>query len=191
MQEEYTEKLSQMTDNDLVVRINNGEYKYLQTLINRYMPYIISMASRYRVGGYDTEDFIQEGLFAVFSAVKVYKSEKASFKTFAILCINRAMSSAVARVSGAEKHIPENLISPIDDLELADMNNPESIVVEKEDYTNFALALRSDLSQLEYHVLCEFLQGKTYSEISNSLNISSKSVDNALKRIRAKLKKNK
>ncbi len=179
---------SQITDNQLVERINDGDYKCLQMLINRYMPYVISAASRYKVSGYDTEDFIQEGLFAIFSAVKSYKSEKSSFKTFVMLCINRAMSSAVTKLSGAQKHIPEGLISPIDEVELPDMSNPESIIIEKEDYSDFALAVKNALSQFEYSVLCEFLQGKTYLEISNALGVSTKSVDNALKRIRAKIK---
>lgn len=177
-----------MSDNELVKHITDGDYKCLQVLINRYMPYVINAASRYKVSGYDTEDFIQEGLLAIFSAVKSYKSEKSSFKTFVILCINRAMSSAVTKLSGAQKHIPESLISPIDEIDLPDMSNPESIIIEKEDYSDFALAVKNALSQFEYSVLSEFLQGKTYLEISKALGVSTKSVDNALKRIRAKLK---
>ena len=100
------------------------------------MPYIVSVASRYKAGGLDTEDFIQEVVLAIFSAVKAFDGNKASFKTFVTLCINRAISSAVARVSGAEKHIPDGLISPIDDVELTDHNNPESIFIEKENYNS-------------------------------------------------------
>ena len=177
-----------LSDNQLVELINNGEYKYLQLLINRYMPYIISVASRYNVGGLDTEDFIQEGVMAIFSAVKTYSAEKASFKTFACLCINRAMSAALARVTGAAKHIPDGLISPIDELELADMSDPESILIEKESYDDLESALKQDLSQFEYQVLNEFLSGKSYSEIAEALGVSTKSVDNALRRIRSKIK---
>ncbi len=177
------------SDNELVALINRGEYKYLQLLINRYMPYIINVASRYNVGGFDTEDFIQEGILAIFSAVKTFDSEKASFKTFVTLCINRAMSSALTRVSGAAKHIPEGLISPIDEVELADMSSPESIFIEKESYNDLEDTIKSELSDFEYQVLCEFLIGKSYADIAESLNVTVKSVDNALRRIRSKIKK--
>lgn len=176
------------SDNELVVLINNGEYKYLQLLINRYMPYVISVASRYNASGLDTEDFIQEGILAIFSAVKTYDESKASFKTFVVLCINRAMSSALARVVGNAKHIPESLISPIDEVELADMSDPESILIEKENFFDLEHTIKKDLSELEYRVLSEFLNGKSYVDIADTLGITTKSVDNALRRIRSKIK---
>ncbi len=176
------------TDNQLVEFINNGEYTYLQLLINRYMPYIISVASRYNAGGLDTEDFIQEGILAIFSAVKSFDSEKASFKTFVMLCIDRAMTTALSRATGAAKHIPDNLISPIDDVELADINSPESIIIEKENYDALANNIKKELSDFEYRVLCEFLSGKSYASIADTLQVTAKSVDNALRRIRAKIK---
>ena len=177
-----------LSDNQLVEFISKGEYKYLQLLINRYMPYIISVASHYNAGGLDTEDFIQEGILAIFSAVKAYDSEKASFKTFVCLCINRAMSSALARVSGNAKHIPEGLILPIDELELADMSDPESIFIEKESYNDLEHTIRHDLSDFEYQVLGEFLSGKSYADIAAAIGVTAKSVDNALRRIRTKIK---
>ena len=177
------------SDNELVALINRGEYKYLQLLINRYMPLVISIASRYNASGFDTEDFIQEGTLAIFSAVKTYNQEKALFKAFVTLCINRAMSSALSRVSGAAKHIPESLISPIDEIELSDLNNPESIFIEKESYNDLESTIKQELSDFEYQVLCEFLSGKSYADIAESLNVTAKSVDNALRRIRSKIKK--
>ena len=176
------------TDNQLVDFINNGEYKYLQLLINRYMPYIINIASRYKVGGLDAEDFIQEGLMAIFSAVKVYNPQKASFKTFACLCINRAMSAAIARVAGNAKHVPDGLISPIDEVELTDMSDPESIFIEKESFNDLEDSIRHNLSDFEYKVLVEFLNGNSYAEIALALDVTVKSIDNALRRIRSKIK---
>lgn len=181
MQENYT-------DNQLVELINRGHYKYLQFLINRYMPYVISVASRYNAGGLDTEDFIQEGVLAIFSAVKSYDSTKASFKTFVCLCINRAMSSALSRATGNAKHIPESMLMPIDDVELADMSDPESIIIEKESYDDLASTLKQDLSEFEFQVLGEFLSGKSYADIADTIGVTVKSVDNALRRIRSKIK---
>ena len=177
-----------LTDNHLIELINSGEYKYLQFLINRYMPYIISVASRYNAGGLDTEDFIQEGILAIFSAVKSFDSEKASFKTFVTLCIDRAMYTALSKATGAAKHIPDSLISPIDDIELADTNSPESIIIEKENYDALANSIKKELSDFEYRILCEFLSGKSYADIAETLQVTVKSVDNALRRIRTKIK---
>lgn len=177
-----------LTDNQLIELINSGEYKYLQFLINRYMPYIISVASRYNAGGLDTEDFIQEGILAIFSAVKSFDSEKASFKTFVTLCIDRAMYTALSKATGAAKHIPDSLISPIDDIELADTNSPESIIIEKENYDALANSIKKELSDFEYRILCEFLSGKSYADIAETLQVTVKSVDNALRRIRTKIK---
>lgn len=179
----------EFSDNQLVEFINRGEYKYLQLLINRYMPLVISVASGYNASGFDTEDFIQEGILAIFSAVKTYNPTKASFKTFVTLCINRAMSSALVRVSGAAKHIPDSLITPIDDVQLTDASSPESILIEKESFDDLEHTIKKDLSDFEYQVLCEFLSGKSYAEIADSLGVASKSVDNALRRIRSKIKK--
>ena len=189
MQQDITEEVTKISDSDLVNYINNGKYAYLQPLINRYMPYVISVASRYKAGGYDTEDFIQEGVLAIFSAVKAFDGSKASFKTFVTLCINRAITSSVSRVAGSQKHIPDGLIFPIDDVELPDLNNPESIFIEKESFNDLEHTIKNELSDFEYQVLCEFLTGKTYAEISEVLGVSAKSVDNALKRIRSKIKK--
>ena len=99
------------------------------------------------------------------------------------------MSSALLRVAGAAKHIPEDLIYPIDEVELSDMNNPESIFIEKESYDDLELTIKQELSDFEYQVLCEFLIGKSYADIADSLNVTAKSVDNALRRIRSKIKK--
>lgn len=179
-----------LSDNQLVELISNGEYKYLQVLINRYMPYIINAASRYNVGGVDTEDFIQEGVLAIFSAVKTYDSKKATFKTFVCLCINRAIVSAMLRVNGSARHIPDDLISPIDDIELADMSSPESILIDKENYNTLQQIIKDELSDFEYQVLCEYLSGESYANIAETLGVSAKSVDNALRRIRSKLNSN-
>ena len=110
------------------------------------------------------------------------------FKTFAGLCVNRAMSTALSRATGNAKHIPEDLISPIDDVDLADTSDPETILIEKESFSDLEHSIKKDLSDFEYRVLGEFLSGKSYADIAASLGVSTKSIDNALRRIRAKIK---
>ncbi len=189
MQKVSLDNANQYSDSQLVDLINKGEYVYFQLLINRYMPYIISLASRYSAGGFDTDDFIQEGVVAIFSAVKAFNGEKASFKTFVKLCIKRAMYSAFLRAAGSAKHVPDDLILPIDDVDIADANSPETILIAKESYTDLENNIKEQLSELEYQVLCEFLSGKSYVQIADALSVSTKSVDNALKRIRLKIKR--
>ncbi len=189
IQNSFFDDQNQPTDIELVAHINSGEYAYLQVLINRYMPLVISFASHYRASGLDTDDFIQEGILAIFSAVKTYDCEKASFKTFVTLCIKRAMNAALLRTVGASKHVPEDLILPIDDVDIADQNSPEDILIQKESYTDLEKSIKEQLSQFEYQVLCEFLAGNSYVQIAETLSVSTKSVDNALKRIRFKIKR--
>ncbi len=188
MRKHSLDTASQYSDEELVALINKCEYAYFQLLIDRYMPYIISLASRYSAGGLDTDDFIQEGVVAIFSAVKAFDGEKASFKTFVKLCIKRAMYSAVLRTAGLTKHVPDDLILPIDDVCVADANSPETILIAKESYTDLENNIKEQLSNLEYQVLSEFLMGKSYAQIADTLSVSIKTVDNALKRIRQKIK---
>ncbi len=188
MEHNLIEKAECLSDNELVSYVLSGNYEYLQTLINRYMPYIISVAAKYKSYGCDIDDLIQEGILSVFSAVKSYDSEKASFRTFVTLCINRSINDQL-RAINAGKRIPENMITAIDEVILPDECNPENIFIEKESYNDLTVTLKKNLSGFEYKVFCEFLSGSSYSDIADKLNISVKSVDNALKRIRSKFKK--
>lgn len=185
---DFTENYENLSDNELVASISAGNYNHLQTLINRYMPYIISTASRYNSSGYDVEDLIEEGIIAVFDAVKSFDSDKSSFRTFVTLCINRAISNQLKMLS-ATKRIPESLITNIDDAVLSDESSPENIFIEKESFNDLSAAIKRNLSDFEYKVFSAFMQGDSYSEIASSLNITVKSVDNALRRIRSKLRR--
>lgn len=188
MKKNFSEETVRLTDEEVVLRVRNGDYDDLKLLINRYMSFIINVANRYKALGNDTEDLIQDGVIALFSAVKSYENEKASFRTFATLCIERAIFAQI-RFATSGKRVPESLITPIDEVELSCDESPENILIEKESYSILSDAIKKDLSPLEYRVFCEFLSGMSYSNIAETLNLSVKSVDNALKRIRSKLKK--
>ena len=177
-----------LSDNCLISYINSGRYEYLTHLINRYMPYIIKIANKYRGSGVEVEDLIQEGMLALFFAVKSYDESKSSFSNFAFICINRSIVSSM-RSHYAAHRVPDNMISPLDDVVLFDDNSPEDILIEKEAYISFNDTIKTNLSKLEYNVFYEFLSGSSYAEIADKLDITVKSVDNALKRIRIKLKK--
>jgi len=183
----FVENNNILSDDEVVVLINNGNYELLSVIINRYLPLIVKIARQYLPES-QVEDAVQEATFALYSAVKNYDREKASFQTFATTCIKRSVISQI-RKTNAQKSIPQELITSIEDVEVTDLNSPESILIEKEAYKALTANIRLELSSMEYNVLELFLAGKSYSYIAKKLDISEKSVDNALARIRKKLKK--
>lgn len=190
MCKKIVEECENLSDEEIVVRLSSGRYAEIQVLINRYMPLIIKTVSRYNNCGIDAEDLIQEGVIAVFSAVKAYDPERSKFSTFVSICITRAIMAQIKNV-GASKRIPDSLISPLDDANTnaVDISDPESIYISKESYVRFKENICSTLSELEYKVFCAFVSGDSYSKIATDLGISVKSVDNSLRRIRTKLRK--
>ena len=183
----FVEDYTFLSDNELISHIRKGEYRYLEVLSARYKPMILRIASNFSSGGFEFDDLVQEGIIALFSAVQSYSNEKSSFRTFAQLCVSRAVSSLVKSAAVA-KRIPSVLIDTIEDADFFDEASPESIVIQREEYKNLTNRIKLTLSELEYKVLCEFLQGSSYSDISKKLGISAKSVDNALRRVREKIK---
>ena len=103
------------------------------------------------------------------------------------VCIKRSVIAHL-RKNNAQKVIPEDLLLSLEENEIAVQTNPESILIEKENYKALADNIRLELSNLEYSVLQYFLDGKSYREIADLMNITEKSVGNALSRIRKKIK---
>ena len=147
----------------------------------------------YLVGG-DHEDLIQEGMLGLFKAVRDYKPEKeASFATFAGLCIDRQMYSAVAS-SQRQKHQPLNsfvsLSEPVSEqeLRLVDEETPEEIMISRENVIGMHERIKERLSKFEYQVLELYLKGYDYTQIAEKLGKQPKAIDNALQRIRSKVR---
>ena len=179
---------SQIVSDELAVKlINEGEYQLLPVIIEHYMPLIVSTAKGYLPEPY-IDDSVQEATIALYNAIKTYDPQKSSFHTFASLCIKRSVI-AFARKNGAKKQIPDEMLSSIENTEISDHTTPEAIIIEKEDYDNLTQSIKLELSKMEYEVLQLFLSGMSYSFIAETLSITEKSVDNALSRIRKKLKK--
>lgn len=183
--------LASLTDSALAQEVKGGSEAAFEEMTARYRGLISLIAGRYSAAGFDHADFMQEGLMALLSACKSYdnRENKASFKNFAGVCISNRFLSVI-RSSGAKSVIPFDKIVPIEDLELSDSNksNPETLIIEQENSRDFARLIKDRLSPLEIKVLKLYLDGKPYGEIAKLLDVSSKSVDNALQRIRRKLK---
>lgn len=183
----FFQKKTDIKDSELVELIKKGQYELFHTLIKRYQPYINATASSLSSSKNEVEDLVQEGNIALYSAVQAFDSEKANFKTFAARCIKNAMVD-VLRKHTAKHKIPDALVASFDDVEPEDNNTPEKIFFDNESYKLLTDSINLELSKFEHKVLSAHLSGMSYSDIAEVLDISVKSVDNSLRRVREKLK---
>ncbi len=184
----FVKSYEKLSEKEIISQIKNGDYELLQVIIDRYYPTICSCARKYCPASY-TDDAVAEATVALYSAVKDFDEEKSSFSTFANLCIRRAVIG-VLKNSKRKRSIPEELLSSIDEhKEIIDSNSPEKIFFDREEYKNLTDTIRLELSALEYKVLECYLAGDKYCDIAKKLDLTEKSVNNALTRIRKKLKK--
>lgn len=187
MRNTFVEINENLSDNELIKKINSGEYELLHIIMKRYHSVILYYVNKYCPALY-REDAMQEASFALYSAVKNFKPDKSSFSTFATLCIKRSVITSFKNQQ-SQKNIPDELLSPIDEIDIADSNSPEKIFFDREDLEALKYNIKLELSPLEFKVLQLYLAGETYFDISKRLNITEKSVNNALFRIRKKLKR--
>ena len=197
----YPENIS---DKELIELSRSGNGYATDFLLEKYRNFVRARSRTYFLIGADREDIIQEGMIGLYKAIRDYKPDaQASFKSFAELCITRQIITAI-KTATRQKHIPLNsyisLSKPIYDDEneriLLDVVNerkkidPEEIMINKERFKLLEKKLSQILSKLEWKVLANYLDGKSYSEIAASVNKSEKSIDNALQRIKKKIEKN-
>ena len=190
----YVKDYDTCTDEELIARLRAGEREITDYLIDKYKSLVRTRArALYLVGG-DHEDLIQEGMLGLFKAVRDYKPGKeASFAPFAGLCIDRQMYSAVAS-SQRQKHQPLNsfvsLSEPVSEqeLRLVDEETPEEIMISRENVIGMHERIKERLSKFEYQVLELYLKGYDYTQIAEKLGKQPKAIDNALQRIRSKVR---
>ncbi len=182
------------TDEELIERLRAGEREITDYLIDKYKSLVRTKARALYLAGGDHEDLIQEGMLGLFKAVRDYRPEKeAAFSTFAGLCIDRQMYSAVAS-SQRQKHQPLNsfvsLSEPVSEqeLRLVDEETPEEIMISRENLQGMHERIKERLSRFEYQVLELYLKGYDYTQIAEKLGKQPKAIDNALQRIRNKVR---
>lgn len=170
----------------LVTLSRAGDEQALAALIAREMPAIRAAATRAVCPGLDFDDAVQEGLIALFHAVKTFDDARAaSFSTYANTCIRNALADA-ARAALRRKHAPLNTSVPLTEQESAP--GPEEALIAGERYASTLHLIETRLSPLERRVLGLHLAGEPYSAIARRLGVTEKAVDNALQRARAKLR---
>ncbi|MFW5996142.1 MAG: RNA polymerase sporulation sigma factor SigH [Halanaerobiaceae bacterium] len=200
-QEVEYEDYSEMTDDELIQVIRKGDPQAEEKLIKRYKNFVLAKSRSYFLVGADREDIVQEGMIGLYKSIRDYKIDRlASFRAFAELCITRQIITAI-KAATRQKHQPLNsyvsLNKPIYDEEsdrtLLDvlkggkLSNPEELFISKETYDMIEDKINEMLSELEFNVLQEYLEGKSYQAIASSLGKHVKSVDNALQRVKRKL----
>lgn len=182
--------LTSLSDAELASEVRLGNDAAFEEITNRYTGLVNTIAAKYSAAGFDRADFLQEGLLALLCACKAYddRENKASFRNFAGVCISNRFLSVI-RSQSTKRSIPSDHIVDIEGLEISDQNrsNPETLMVEQERVDALRALIRNTLSPLEMDVLKLYLAGLSYTQISDKLSTSPKSVDNALQRIRKKL----
>lgn len=189
-----------MTDEALAGLAQAGDREAEDVLIRRYVDMIRGKAHLYFIVGADSEDVIQEGMIGLFKAIHDYSGDReATFKTFAELCVNRQILTAVKTASRLKHHPLNSSVSlsmPVNEADggtleeslRGDMaSNPEAVFMENTLSSLLTDENSSLLSSMERRVLGEYLKGRRYPEIAQSLGKSSKAVDNAMQRIRKKI----
>lgn len=196
---EYT----QMSDEKLIENIKQEDQMALNCLMERYNDIVNMKANKFFMVGAEKEDMIQEGMIGLYKAVKSFDADKQnSFKTFANMCIERQLITAVKN-SNRQKHIPLNSsvslnaaayddnedMDKIDVLDIKVINDPSDIIANREYFESMESKIKQNLSDFELQVLHEYEKGKTYAAIAEKLNAKIKSVDTAIQRIRKKANK--
>ncbi len=193
------------SDEELIDCIREGNENVIDYLMDKYKNLVRKKAQTMFILGADNEDLIQEGMIGLFKAIQNYDHGRdASFFTFAELCISRQIYTAI-QASGRKKHMPlnsyisfysneideiqgtENVV--VSTMEYSDKNTPEKLVIEQENLDRIERIIEKELSEFEKQVLELHITGMGYVEIAKILGKEAKSVDNALSRLKMKLKK--
>lgn len=196
------------SDEELIVQLRDGEKEVMDYIVDKYKNLVRSKAKSMYILGADREDLIQEGMIGLFKAVRDYDSGRdASFFTFADLCVSRQMYTAV-QAAGRQKHAPLNSYISlyagasekdgeggsgewelINSIISKSERSPEDLMIDKENLEILEKAIDKELSGFEKQVLDLYLTGMSYTQIAKVLGRDDKSTDNALQRMKAKLKK--
>ena len=190
-----------LTDEEMVKMAQEGSVTAEEYLIKKYKDLVKKKSSTYFIMGGDKEDVIQEGMIGIFKAIRGFDEEKeASFKTFAEICINRQIISAI-RNSNLQKHQilnesislssdndPEGEQKTLEErLPSNKSDDPETMMLMKEIGQYLKEESHEIFSALEQKVWDRMLQGKTYQEIAVDLDKTPKAIDNAMQRIKKKI----
>ena len=200
-------RFADMPDED-IVELANADSNVLaqEYLLHKYRNFVRGKAKSYFLIGAEREDIIQEGMIGLYKAIRDFRQDKqASFRSFAELCVTRQIITAI-KTATRQKHIPLNsyvsLNKPIYEQDsdrtrtLLDVIsggtkvvNPEEMIIRREEFIEIKNKMNTILSDLEWEVFVNYLDGKSYQETARELHRHIKSIDNALQRVKRKVEK--
>src|SRR5438477_1132616 len=193
----------ELEDLQLVLKARNGDSAAMDVLIRRYNGFVRLKASSYFLAGGDSDDLIQEGLIGLYKAVRDFRADKeTSFRSFAELCVTRQIITAI-KTATRFKHAPLNTYVSFshtpsgqegdnectlgDALPGPGVDDPSSCVISTEELQSLVFALGSGLSPLEADALRLYLEGSSYEQMAEELGCDTKTIDNALQRVKRKI----
>jgi RNA polymerase sporulation-specific sigma factor len=189
-------------DDELVAAARAGDDRALATLLDKYRGFARSKAHSYFLVGADREDIIQEGMIGLYKAIRDYNPDmQTTFRAFAELCITRQIITAI-KTATRFKHAPLNSYVSFshtpagqegDDCTLGDalpgpaVNDPSVRVISTEELQSLVGCLSTTLSPLESDALRLYLEGSSYEQMAVELECDTKTIDNALQRVKRKI----
>jgi RNA polymerase sporulation-specific sigma factor len=193
----------ELEDLQLVLRARNGDQLALDRLIRRYTGFVRLKASSYFLAGGESDDLVQEGLIGLYKAVRDFRPDKeTSFRSFAELCVTRQIITAI-KTATRYKHSPLNTYVSFsytpagqdsdgdctlgDALPAANVHEPPVSVISTEELQSLVFCLGTGLSRLESDALRLYLEGSSYEEMAAELGCDTKTIDNALQRVKRKV----
>jgi RNA polymerase sporulation-specific sigma factor len=192
----------ELEDLQLVIRARNDDDVAMDALIRRYTGFVRLKASSYFIAGGESDDLIQEGLIGLYKAVRDFRSDKeTSFRSFAELCITRQIITAI-KTATRYKHSPLNTYVSFsqtpagqddgectlgDALPGSHVNDPAVSVISTQELQSLVFSLGTGLSALESDALRLYLEGLSYEQMAEELGCDTKTIDNALQRVKRKV----
>src|SRR5213595_1657199 len=193
----------ELEDLQLVLRARNGDLTARDEMIRRYTGFVRMKASSYFLAGGDSEDLLQEGLIGLCKAIRDFRHDKeTSFRSFAELCVTRQIITAI-KTATRFKHAPLNTYISFSntpagqdsdsDVTLGDalpgptVDDPSICVISTEELQSLVFSLGTGLSKLEADALKLYLEGSSYEQMAEELGCDTKTIDNALQRVKRKV----
>ena len=189
-------------DGYLIAMAKQGDPAAYDRIVKRYYGFVRLKASSYFLAGGDSDDLLQEGLVGLFKAIRDFRTDReSSFRNFAELCITRQIITAV-KTATRNKHVPLNqyvsfstspAASGESDATLDELipgptaHDPVNVAISSEELRSLVGCLSEALSELESRVLSLYLDGRSYEEIGGRIGCDTKTVDNALQRVKRKV----
>ena len=200
----FSIEYNKLTDEETIAKIKSGDEQALAYMLDKYKDLVHMKVGKYFMIGAEKDDIIQEGMIGLYKAIKTYdESKNNTFKTFANMCIERQLITAI-KTSNRQKHMPLNSYLSLNataydddnDTSLLEIFNSKTVedpletLTKKEYYKTVEDKIEENLSDFEKQVLHRYARGESYVSIAEKLDSPVKSIDNAIQRIRKKAEKN-